>query len=438
MKQRLSQLKAHPKYDKAMHWGKLISITGSAQIIVQVVGFASGILIIRLLSTQEYALYTLTNTMLGAMTLLSDGGISTGVMAQGGKVWEDKGKLGSVMATGLDLRKKFAIGSLLVSIPILFYLLMHNGAGWLTSFLIVISLIPAFFAALSDSLLEIPIKLHQNILPLQKNQLYVSFGRLLLAGSTLFLFPLAYIAILAAGIPRIYGNVNLRKISNKFIDETKLPDPLIKKEILIIVKRSLPAVIYYCLSGQITIWIISVFGNSTSVAQIGALGRLAVLLNLVSVIFSTLIVPRFARIKQQSSRLLGIYSKIITVFFIFGLFVVGFTWFFSDYLLWILGNNYAGLKTELTLMIIGSCINLIMSIGFSLYLSRGWIMKSYISISVSVLPIIVGCFIFNISDLKGVLYLNNFVALVQMLLHVGFGFYKILELNKKTNEIISN
>ncbi|MFE3871987.1 polysaccharide biosynthesis protein [Flavobacterium sp. ZS1P70] len=431
MKQRISHLKQHPSYDKAMHWGKLLSITGAAQLIVQIVGFASGILIIRLLSTQEYALYTLTNTMLGAMTLLSDGGISTGVMAQGGKVWEDKEKLGSVMTTGLALRRKFALGSLMISLPILFYLLMHNGAGWLTSFLITISLIPAFFAALSDSLLEIPLKLHQNILPLQKNQVYVGIGRLLLVGSTLFIFPFAYIAILAAGIPRIYGNLNLRKISNKFVDETKLPDPLIKKEILIIVKRSLPAVVYYCLSGQITIWIISVFGNSTSVAQIGALGRLAVLLNLVSVIFGTLIVPRFARIKNQDLRLRGIYSKIIAGFFVFGFFIVVFTWFFSDYLLWILGKNYAGLKTELTLMIIGSCINLIMSIGFSLYLSRGWILKPHISISVSVMPIILGCFMFDISNLKGVLYLNSFVALIQMILHVGFGFYKILKLEKK-------
>jgi hypothetical protein len=165
---------------------------------------------------------------------------------------------------------------------------------------------------------------------------------------------------------------------------------------------------------------------------------LAVLLNLISVIFGTLIVPRFARIKGQPARILTIYSKIVAIFFLFTFFIVGFTWFFSDYLLWILGNNYAGLKTELTLMIIGSCINLIMSVGFSLYLSRGWIIQPYFSILVSVLPIILGCFIFDISNLKGVLYLNNFVALVQMLLHVGFGFYKILELNKNTNDIISN
>ena len=176
MKDILSKLKYHPKYETILNWGKLISITGSAQIIVQILGFASGILIIRLLPVQEYALYTLANTMLGTMTVLADGGISTGVMSQGAKVWQNKVMLGKVLATGLDLRRKFAIFSLLGATPFLIYLLLHNGASWLTTVLIVASLIPAFLAALSDTLLEIVPKLHQDILPLQKNQLMVGVG----------------------------------------------------------------------------------------------------------------------------------------------------------------------------------------------------------------------------------------------------------------------
>src|SRR4051812_39271310 len=93
------------KYPQMVEWGKLISITGSAQVLIQAIGFVSGIMIIRLLSTSEYALYTLANTMLGTMTLLTDGGINTGVMAQGGRVWQDKVKLGIVMNTGMDLRR---------------------------------------------------------------------------------------------------------------------------------------------------------------------------------------------------------------------------------------------------------------------------------------------------------------------------------------------
>lgn len=431
MKSKFTKLRQHPKFDTVMNWTKLISITGSTQIIIQAVGFVSGILIIRLLPVQQYAFYTLANTMLGAMTVLSDGGISTGVMAQGGKVWQHNQKLGAVLATGLQMRKKFGLAGLLVSSPILFYLLRHNGAGWLTSFLIVLSIVPAFFAALSDSLLEIPLKLNQSILPLQKNQIAVSLGRLFLSASTIFIFPFAYIQILASGIARIYGNIRLKRITNIFADSLQVSDVVVKGEISQIVKRSLPGLLYYCFSGQITIWIISIFGNTSSIAQIGALGRISMVLSLLLVIFTTLIVPRFARIQEQPQKLLLLYSKSIISFLIISLIVVGFTFLFSNQILWVLGNSYRGLNSELILLIIGSSISMIMSSALSLYMSRGWILHYYISISASLFPIIIGCYIFDISTLKGNLYLNILVALVQMLLHVYYGYYKIIELKKR-------
>ena len=91
---------------KISQWVKLVSVTGGAQIMVQGLGFLSGILIIRLLPTSEYALYTLANTMLGAISILADSGISNGVMATGGKVWLNRVELGKVMVTGMELRKK--------------------------------------------------------------------------------------------------------------------------------------------------------------------------------------------------------------------------------------------------------------------------------------------------------------------------------------------
>jgi hypothetical protein len=54
---------------------------------------------------------------------------------------------------GLDLRRKFALVTLLISTPVIIYLLLQNNASWLTSILIAV-FNSAFYAALSDSLLE--------------------------------------------------------------------------------------------------------------------------------------------------------------------------------------------------------------------------------------------------------------------------------------------
>jgi O-antigen/teichoic acid export membrane protein len=429
LKDTFKKLKQHPKYNTVLSWGKLISITGIAQIILQFVGFASGILVIRLLPVQEYAFYTIANTMLGTMSILADGGISTGVMAQGGKVWQDKEKLGAVIATGLYLRRKFAIVSLIVSTPILIYILLHNGASWLMAVMIALSLIPAFYAALSDSLLEIVPRLHQSIVPLQKNQLVVSLSRLLLSAISLFIFPWTFVAILASGIPRIYGNIKLKKISKGFVDTEQKPDSVIRGDILKVVKRSLPTLIFFSFSGQITIWIISVFGKVTSIAQLGALGRIAILLTVFSVLIGTLVVPRFSRLENNISILLLRYTQVLFVCTFVMILFAGGIYMFSDTILWILGAQYNSLNFELFLIMISACLNLISGVAFSLYSSKGWVLSPFYSISKAILVIIIAIFAFDLSTLEGVLYLDILFAITAVLTDIIFGYYNILKLD---------
>ena len=402
----------HPHYNKIKHWGKLIFITGSAQVLVQIVGFISGILVIRLLPVEEYALYTLANTMLGAMTVLSDGGISTGVMALGGKVWEDKTKLGVVLSTGLELRRKFAIGALAVSVPILCYLLLHHGATWVTAILIAASLIPAFFAALSDNLLQIAPKLHQAITPLQKNQMEVSIGRLLLTGLTLFAFPWTFVAILASGIPRIWGNLRLRKISDRFADKEQLPGVEERKEILKVVKKILPGSIYYAISGQLTIWLISIFGNTTSVAQLGALGRLMVIFNIFNVLVATLIVPRFARMENIRGQVVKKFFLIISGIVGISLATILLINFFSEPILYILGTEYQHLNVELLLSAVSGCLGLVVGIMFSLSSSRAYIISPTINIGISILTQILLIILLPLNDTKGVLLFSIIANIV--------------------------
>ncbi|TRX22996.1 MATE family efflux transporter [Flavobacterium franklandianum] len=430
MKNILIKLKRHPKYNTIVSWGKLISITGGAQIIVQAVGFASGILIIRLLPVQEYAYYTLANTMLGTMAILTDGGISTSVLAQGGKVWQNNEKMGIVLATGLDLMRKFGIVSLLVSVPILFYLLVHNGASWLTSLLIALALIPAFYAALSDSVLEIIPKLHQAILPLQKNQVEVGLGRLLLTALTLFLFPWAFVGILASGIPRIWGNFQLSKMGYEYADKNQQPDREIRLEILALVKKIMPTSIYFCVSGQITIWLISIFGNTTSLAQLGALGRISILLSVLGTIIGTLIIPRFAKLALEKKILLQRFIQIMLILIVSSSLIVLFVYFFPIPILWILGKDYKSLNYELVLSFVGSCIGLISGIAFSLYSSRGWALPPVVLITINLLAIIIFASLLDLSSLKGVLYLNIALGLVALLQTTLFSVFKIIQIKK--------
>lgn len=407
----------------------MIFITGSAQVIVQATAMITGILVIRMLPPQEYAYYTLANTMLGTMSVLADGGISAGVMSEGGKVWQDKEKLGSVLATGLDLRRKFAIGSLMICVPILAYLLIYHGASLLMTVLIIAALIPAFYAAMSDTLLEIVPKLHQDIKPLQKNQINVNIGRLILTGFMVFLFPWTFVAILGAGIPRLIGNIKLRKISttNATIDHSSNKET--KKEILGKIKHLLPTSLYYCLSGQISIWLVSIFGTTYSIAQIGALAKLSVVLNLFGILINTLIIPRFARLPFQKKLLSEKFIQIQICLIILCITIIVFSVLCSTQLLWIIGENYSSLNYELVLCITGACMGLLAGSVFSLYISRGWIINPLFSIPVNILSILCASLLFDISSIQGILWLGIFTSLVQFLMNFIFIKYKFKKLD---------
>ena len=422
----LERINRSPWFARTFEWGKLITITGLSQILVQAVGFVGGILVIRLLPTNEYALYILANTMVGTMAVLADGGISTGVISQGGAVWRDREKLGRVLATGLDLRSKFGIATLLIAIPVMLLLLRNHDASWLVSALIVLSIIPAFISTLSGSLLQIAPKLLQDIIPLQKNQVESNLLRLMLLSTTLIFLPFAFVAIFASSLATIYGNIRLKKICKLYADWKQKPDGGIRKEIIAFVKRILPGSVYYCVSGQITIWLISIFGSTGAIAQVGALGRLAMLLNLFSIVLNTLVVPRFARLVAGRKILLNWYLKIQLYLVVFSAVIIVLVYMFSSEVLWILGDRYSGLNYELLLSIVGSCLNLVVGINYVLNSSRGWLLHPVVGISLGIAGIIGGLLLVNVSTLRGVLVFNIFTGIVGLFIHPLFGILKIL------------
>ena len=425
-------------FQKLKYWFKLLFIAGGTQLVVQLITLFSGILIIRVLLTKEYAFYTIANSMLGTMSLLADSGISTGVMSQGGKVWDNKEKLGSVIVTGLFLRKRFAIFSLLVSLPILAYLLWHNGASWGQILLISGCLVPAFFAALSDSLLEIVPKLGQEIIPIQKNQLFTNILRLVMLVGSLFLLPFTFIALLTNGIPRFWGNIKLKRIAARRANFNQPKDTAVEKEILKIVFRGLPELIYYCLSGQITIWLLSLFsGSVSSIAQVGAVSRLAVIINFCTILFSSFVIPRFARLPANASLLLNRFLQIFVGLVFFAIIITCLVWVFSPALLFVLGKKYASANHILLLYFMGSSLGFISGMTFGIYASRGWILNPLVSIPYNLVVLGIGLLLFKVSTIDGVLLYNLYLAGMQLVLHLWYTLFKITELRKQQSLLVA-
>lgn len=372
-----------------------------------------GILILRILSTDQYAYYTLANTMLGTMTVLADGGISAGVMAEGGKHWRDRQELGTIMATGMQMRREFAVVSLLVSLPILYYLLQQQeSAVWWQSILLILCLTPAFFAALSGSLLQIVPKLHQDINELLKINVGINVVRLIITVPVIVMFPFAGLAILAAGVGQIGGNWQLRKLTLRKANWQAPVSKAYREKIMVVVKRILPGSIYYCISGQITVWLIAIFSSTESVAQIGALGRLMMMLTLVRMSIEMLVVPRYARLASDRKLVVNRFFQVLALISALCVVIVGAVYLFPDLFLWILGSKYDDLQYEMIIMTLGSCLMLLSGVGHMMSSSRGIIPSPFLFIgSTIVSQVLILIFLVDYTTLSGVLWFAVYSAL---------------------------
>ncbi len=401
-------------------WIRRILFTGSTQLLIQGLGFVGGILIIRMLTPQQYALYVLANTILGTMTILADGGISAGVMTEGGKVWRDRTQLGRVLATGLQLRARFALGSGLLALPFLGYLLRENGASWTEVALLIGAILPAFALGLTNSLLQIASRLWQDIVPLQKNQVGVSVGRLSLL-LALFAFPYAFVAILAAGLPQLWSNRNLRRISVGYADWQQPADPEARRAILTMVRRILPLSLYNCVAGQVTIFMLAIFGTTTAVAEIGALGRIDVLFSVISMLFMTLVTPRFARMQLDSGRqLVRRYALVAGGLVALGSLILLSTHLLADAILWVLGSHYAHLQNELVLQATNGSILLLVGVTTAIFTSRGIVITPLVLIPINIFTIATGIYFFDLTSLQGVLYFNIYKTTADLVMYLGY------------------
>lgn len=425
MKETVLKFETASKFTRVFEWIKIIAITGFAQVSVQIVSLLCGIVIVRQLSTQEYALYILTNTVLGAMSVLADPGISTGVIAQGGKVWFDREKLGIVVVTGFQLQRKFESFSLLIFSPILIYLLVNHGAQWFHALIILGSVLPLFYTTRTSNLLQIAPRLKQDIISLQKNQVITNVIRLVFTIFAVYSFPYAFIGLITGGLPQIWSNKNLRKISDKYVNLNQKANPDFEKKLLEYVKRLLPHAVYFALSSQIVVWIISFSGSASFLAQIGALGRLIMILNIITILVNTLVTPVFAKLSADPKILLRNYIQIQVGMIIICGVVIGSTILFPEQILWVLGKKYSDLKNELVLNVIGSCLILISGVSFSLSSSRGWVIKPIIGIAINLLVILISVSVLDLSVVKGVLLLNIVIGANQLVVSSFYMFYKI-------------
>ena len=417
-----------PVMRRAFYHVKIIGNLAIVQAVVQVLSFLSGILVIRSLSQQEYAYFTIANTMQGTLNLLADIGISAGVISIGGHVWQDRHRFGQLITTALHLRKRLAVIALICVVPFLYFLLARNGASWGYALILISLVVGGLLPQLSSGVFSAVPRLRSDVSRIQLIDFTAAALRLIGIIALIWMLT-ATTAIAIAMITFVIQYLMLRHYAMRTVDLRAAEDPEDRHVIVQFIRKLAPNAVFYCFQGQITVFLISIFAHRASaVAEVGALGRLAMIFAVLSNLLTNVFIPAFARC-HQAAKLRLLYAGVVGGVTAFGIFVIGLAIVFPTQFLFVLGNRYTHLGGELVLMVAGAVLASIASAMWGLNSAKGWISGSWLYIPATLVTQIALIPFVNFSSVNGVLFFNLISAIPSVLLNMllslrGFRHYR--------------
>jgi O-antigen/teichoic acid export membrane protein len=392
------------------------------QMFVQLIGFTTGILLVRRLEQHEYALFTIANTMQGAINVLADIGIGIGLISIGGRVWQNPHRFGELVSTGMKLRRKLGAVSVLVVTPVLYFMLVKNGASVFYAAGLIAAVLAGLYAQLSFGVLDVVPRLHSDFRQIQKIDFTGSLARLAVIGALALVFLNAGLAVLVGSGTLLLQYLMLRRYAAGMIDLHAAENPEDRKAMIGFIRSRAANAMFFCLQGQITIFLITFFGHRVgAVAEVGALGRLAMIFSVLGNLLTNIFAPAFARCQER--RQLGwLYAGIAGGVAGFSLLVLGGAALLPNEFLFVLGSKYSHLQHALLLMVGGAILNMMASTVWTLNASRAWIVGSWLYIPITLGTQLLLIPFTDFSSVDGVLTFNLISIVPSLLLNLGLSY----------------
>ena len=359
--------------------------------------------LVRLLTKDQYALLTLSNSVVATINVATDMGLSVALINIGARVLEDKTLHRKLICDALFIRRVFLICIGIIAVPMTFGLLLQNDASPLSAVLLtVICLLVSTVAASGAVYATIP-RLYGQHRFIQVSELLTALCRL--TGTVFVLFAGGVAAVVAMLTTAIGQLVFLRRTHH--LAEVLLPQPEggaqdFRKEILATVKTLAPTAVFYGFQGQITTFLIGAFGNQDGVAELGAIMRFAIVFQVASVVLTQIVSPAVAR-ASTAERLRRMLQVCLIAYFGFAMAILFGFMLLSDYALLLLGPGYYGLDSELTLVMASCSLSGLGVVVWSFVSARGWIRNLWLVIPLTVFVQAFLAMVLELNTLKGVI-----------------------------------
>lgn len=395
--------------------GRLVRYS-ALQVVVQLAVFAAGIIVIRGLTKREYAIFAMATAIQTTFSILTDSGMSIAMTSAGGEVWDDRRRLGQLISAGLQWRRRMGAACAVVIAPLLVILLHRQETSYAEIAIVVVAVLASVSIQLHTHVLATALRLRSQVNTLQVAELVATCVRIVCIVTLFLVWRTAAVAVVGASVGVVAQALLVARRSSREIDRSLpvLADDT--RRIGAIVRTQLANTVFYCVQGQIALWLIAIFGNSDRIAEVAGLGRLAIVMAVMASMVTNLAVPAFARCRDRT-RLRQLYAQVVGAYLAMaaGLTIVCAA--LPRQILLVLGDNYRHLQYELVIIAATTGLGALVDAMWTLNTARAWVRHSWMNIPLLLCTQVVLILVLDLRTVAGVLWFGLWSTVPQLLIN---------------------
>ena len=414
-------------WEVVKRWKQPLIAFAIGQPAIQLLNVATGFFLLRWMTVEHYAQFGVAFAFQSTVAMLADLGFSSSILALAGSQAKDPNILGRYLRSARHYRMV-----LVVVIGMLFaacFPIITASHGWsaTTRLSLLASILVAVFVQ-GWSMYQSPLLAHRQIAALYRPQIVSAGLRLLLSGLCHLVHSINGIAASWLGTMALtMSGAAIRHRARAYVNEPPHPDPTANSEMLRYLAPLMPGVIFTAFQSQIQIAIITIFGSTTNIAEVAALGRLAQLFGILAAFNGVIIGPYIAGLRMTHLRKRYCLILSATGLLAGALVLVAFT--MPAPFLWLLGPRYSNLGPEVGWMVFASSISYIGGVMWTMHAARKWVYwwGTILYISLLLAAQVGGVLWLDLGSTHGVVIFGVVTAVASLLVHVFtcfLGFFK--------------
>lgn len=387
----------------------------SGEGVLQVLQAVNGLLLVWLLSVEDFAVYAVFTAAMGFASQMLGFGITPTIISLVGMDFQDKAKVGRYLMAGSSLRLWMLLIVSPLGLAILWFSSLKIGIPLTSIALLSGLLVGANYLSSQIDLFCAPLQMLGRVGTLYR---CLALGEVLRILLTLLLWAAHLLSVSSAVVASVivlaisYGS--LRIMTRSHFLKPCTPPLTERQQLVDLVMPSLPNALFGAFQGQIMIFISAMLGNTQQIAAVGALGRLARLVSFLSAANPMIVGPAFAKMGEAAFWRRVPFILLAASLISCCIAISGF--FFPELLIQIIGEKYRHLASVVWLVTLGAGLIYFLNVLGTMRTFRRWIAwwASFATI-VLVLAAQSGALLcFNMETISGVLMLGIFATLARI------------------------